>query len=50
VLIYQRTGNIRGEHVKIDATVGYLDIEIDDAIEIGEKIDVRSTQERGRAA
>src|SRR6266436_2173951 len=44
-LIYRRTGNLRAVqlllgHRKIDSTVRYLGIEIDDAIEIAEKIDV----------
>jgi site-specific recombinase XerD len=45
VLIYRRTGNLRAvqlllEHSKIESTVCYLDIEVDDAIEIAEKIDI----------
>lgn len=44
-LIYRRTGNLRAVqlllgHTKIESTVRYLGIEIDDAIEIAEKIDV----------
>src|SRR6267378_1477210 len=44
-LIYRRTGNLRAVqlllgHRKIDSTVRYLGIEIDDAIEIAEKIDI----------
>ena len=44
-LIYRRTGNLRAVqlllgHQKIESTVRYLGIEIDDAIEIAEKIDV----------
>ena len=44
-LIYRRTGNLRAVqlllgHAKIESTVRYLGIEIDDAIEIAEKIDV----------
>jgi len=44
-LIYRRTGNLRAVqlllgHNKIDSTVRYLGIEIDDAIEIAEKIDI----------
>ena len=42
-LIYRRTGNLRAVqlllgHRKIDSTVRYLGIEIDDAIEIAEKL------------
>jgi integrase len=45
VLIYRRTGNLRAikhllGHSKIENTVRYLGIEIDDAIEIAEKIDI----------
>ena len=44
-LIYRRTANLRAVqlllgHTKIESTVRYLGIEIDDAIEIAEKIDV----------
>jgi site-specific recombinase XerC len=44
-LIYRRTGNRRAVqrllgHTKIESTVRYLGIEIDDAIEIAEKIEV----------
>jgi len=44
-LIYRRTGNLRAVqllfgHTKIESTVRYLGIEIDDAIEIAEKIDI----------
>jgi hypothetical protein len=44
-LIYRRTRNLRAVqlllgHRKIESTVRYLGIEIDDAIEIAEKIDV----------
>lgn len=40
VLIYKRTGNLRAVHSKIESTVRYLGIEVDDAIEIAEKIDI----------
>jgi len=44
-LIYRRTGNLRAVqillgHTKIESTVRYLGIEVDDALEIAEKIDV----------
>jgi hypothetical protein len=45
VLIYRRTGNLRAVqfllgHTKFESTVRYLGIEVDDAIEIAEKIDI----------
>lgn len=45
VLIYRRTGNLRAvqllpSHSKIESTVRYLGIEVDDAIEIAEKIEI----------
>ena len=45
VLIYRQTGNLRAvqlllRHSKIESTVRYLGIEIDDAIEIAVKVDI----------
>lgn len=45
VLIYRRTGNLRAAqhllgHSKIESAVRYLGIEVDDVIEIAEKIDI----------
>ena len=44
-LIYRRTGNLRAvqlllAHTKVESTVRYLGIEVDDALEIAEKVDV----------
>ncbi len=44
-LIYRRTGNIRAVqlllgHTKLESTVRYLGIEVDDALSIAEKMDV----------
>ena len=44
-LIYKRTGNLRAvqlllAHTKIESTVRYLGIEVDDALEIAEQTDV----------
>ena len=44
-LIYKRTGNLREVqlllgHTKIESTVRYLGIEVDDALEIAESVDV----------
>jgi len=47
-LIYRRTGNLRAVqlllgHTKIESTVRYLGIEVDDALAIAEQVDVRTT-------
>jgi integrase len=44
-LIYRRTGNLRAVqlllgHTKVESTVRYLGIEVDDALAIAEQIDV----------
>ena len=44
-LIYRRTGNLRAVqlllgHTKIESTVRYLGIEVDDALEIAEQTEV----------
>jgi integrase len=44
-LIYRRTGNLRAVqlllgHTKIEGTVRYLGIEVDDALSIAEQVDV----------
>jgi integrase len=44
-LIYRRTGNLRAVqlllgHTRVESTVKYLGIEVDDALEIAEKVDV----------
>ena len=44
-LIYKRTGNLRAvqlllDHTKIESTMRYLGIEVDDALAIAEQVDV----------
>jgi integrase len=44
-IIYRRTGNLRAVqillgHTKIESTVRYLGIEVDDALAIAEQVDV----------
>ena len=44
-LIYRRTGNLRAVqlllgHTKIESTVRYLGIEVDDALAISEQVDI----------
>jgi len=46
-LIYRRTGNLRAVqlllgHAKVESTVRYLGIEVDDALAIAEQVDIRS--------
>jgi len=48
-LIYRRTGNLRAVqillgHTKIESTVRYLGLEVDDALAIAEQIDIRTTR------
>jgi len=44
-LIYRRTGKLRAVqlllgHTKLESTVPYLDIEVDDALAISEQVDI----------
>ena len=48
-LIYRRAGNLRAVqlllgHTKIESTVRYLGIEVDDALAIAEQVDVCNTR------
>src|ERR671911_2827874 len=48
-LIYRRTGNLRAVqlllgHTKIESTVRYLGIEVDDALSIAEQVDLWTTR------
>ena len=52
-LIYRRTKNLRAVqlllgHSKLESTVRYLGIEVDDALEISEQTEIRSTGNAGR--
>ena len=54
-LIYRRTGNLRAVqillgHTKIESTVRYLGIEVDDALAIAEQIDIWPTEQSWAAA
>lgn len=44
-MIYKRAGNLRAVqlllgHIKIESAVRYLGIEVDDALEIAEQVDI----------
>ena len=44
-LIYRRTGNLRAVqlllgHTKVESTVRYLGVEVDDALNIAEQVDI----------
>ena len=44
-MIYRKTGNLRAVqlllgHTKVDSTVRYLGVELDDALSIAEKMDI----------
>lgn len=50
-LIYRKTGNLRAVqlflgYTKIDSTVRYLGVEVEDALSSAEKIDIRTLGER----
>ena len=51
-MIYKRTGNLRAVHLllgqnKIESTVRYLGIEVDDALEIAEQVESEVPEQRG---
>jgi Phage integrase family len=53
-LIYRRTGNLRAVqlllgHRKIESTVRYLGIEVDDALTIAEQVDICDQGQSGQA-
>ncbi len=44
-MVYKKTGNLRAcqlllGHTKLDSTVRYLGIEVDDALELSEQVDL----------
>ena len=52
--IYKKTGNLRAVqlllgHTKLESTVRYLDIELDDALSISEQVELRSQKACGPA-
>jgi integrase len=52
-MIYRRTANLRAVqlllgHTKIESTVRYLGIEVDDALAIAEQLDIWTSDRRGR--
>jgi site-specific recombinase XerC len=54
-LIYKKTGNLRAVqlllgHTKIESTVRYLGIEVDDALAIAEQVDVSVLAKSGKRA
>ena len=51
-LIYKKTKNLRAVqiflgHTKLESTVRYLGIEVDDALELSEKIDIKIVYNSG---
>ena len=52
--IYRKTGNLRAVqlllgHTKVDSTVRYLGVELEDALSIAERIDIGATLANGPA-